>query len=80
MDSAFGESKKIALLLSSLSNVLSYRPIITSVETLVKDVATRNCFTVLFIKERKSLALDKPKTGPSKPVESGILAASSRKN
>lgn len=77
MESNISESLKVALLISSLSNMSEYGPMIASFNTLSKEVTTWNHFSMLFIEERKSLTMKKT---VNSPMEGGELAFASAPN
>lgn len=55
MGSSISESMKIALLLSAMSNLLECRPIISSLNSLQREMATFNHVSMIFIDEYKCL-------------------------
>lgn len=81
MQPGISESMKIALLLSSVSHLLEYGPITSSVNTLQKETATCEYVSMLFIEESRRLNMNRTlKMKQSPDVEGSTIAYANRRN
>lgn len=80
MTLVISESMNVALLLSSLANLLGYEPLLSSANTLQKETATCNYVSMLFIKESKRLSVNIKRELTATPTVTRTLAASGSKN